>query len=56
METKIKDSMAKKINRNIIVAIKAPNGRNKTKREDVEFELLNYFQNFLTEPKINREV
>jgi hypothetical protein len=70
MEAEIKDSMVKRRGQKHLLlsqflnpkkkqkhnlAIKAPDGSNKTRREDVESELLNYFQNLLSKPTINRE-
>jgi hypothetical protein len=38
-----------------IVAIKVPYGSTKVKKEDIENEILQYFQNLLSEPEVNRE-
>jgi hypothetical protein len=37
------------------VAIKVPDGSTKVKKEDIENELLQYFQNLLLKPEVNRE-
>jgi hypothetical protein len=49
------NSLIQRRSRNHIVEIKAPDGSTKVKKEDIENELLHYFQNLLSKPEVNQE-